>query len=132
MAELVFVYGSLRQGQQNHGYLTSGCYLGDHRTAARFTMYDLGAFPAVRAGGCTAVLGELYAVPGGVLRALDQLEGHPDLYRRQRLPTPWGAAWIYLYRREAGQLPRVAGGNWVRWLAQRPVGFGRRLAVPGR
>lgn len=120
MTDLVFVYGSLRRGQSNHAWLADSRFLGLHRTQPRFTMRDLGAYPAVVAAGRTAILGEIYEVTPPVLQGLDELEGYPELYIRLRLVTPWGRAWIYLMPLHAlrGE-PVVPGGDWVEWLEAR-------------
>ena len=95
--ELVFVYGTLRQGEANHGLLRGAKYLGTHRTQRRYTMRDLGAYPAIVEGGVTAVVGEVYAMDKKTLARLDRLEDCPEEYSRGRLKTPFGWAWIYVY-----------------------------------
>jgi gamma-glutamylaminecyclotransferase len=79
---LLFVYGTLMRGQRNHAFLDAAQYLGRVRTAASYTLVSLGPFPALREGGSAAVEGELYEVDGAILADLDQLEGHPNFYRR--------------------------------------------------
>ena len=79
---LVFVYGTLLRGQRNHRYLDGASFLGAVRTRPSYTLVTLGAFPALRSTGTSAVPGELYAVEASGLADLDQLEGHPDFYRR--------------------------------------------------
>jgi gamma-glutamylaminecyclotransferase len=120
MTELVFVYGSLRRDQSNHGWIVGGRFLGLHRTGPYFTMRDLGAFPAVTPGGDSEILGEVYAVSPAMLQRLDQLEGCPGFYYRRQLVTRWGSVWIYLLPAHvAHDAPRVPQGDWVEWLTER-------------
>lgn len=80
---LVFVYGSLRRGEQNHWHLDGCLLIREARTEPGFRLYDLGAYPAMVAGGRGSVVGEVYAVGPEALAALDRLEGHPRYYQRQ-------------------------------------------------
>lgn len=93
---LVFVYGTLKRGRSNHRLMRGARLLGTHVTEAVFTLLDLGGYPAALARGGTAVSGEVYRIPPGLLARLDRLEG--DEYLRVPVPTPWGEAWMYLYR----------------------------------
>jgi len=95
---LVFVYGSLRRGESNHHYLRAAAYLGEHVTAAAYTMFDLGAYPGVIATGAMRIKGEVYAIDRLILEHLDVLEDYPCSYGRELIDTFWGAAWIYLYQ----------------------------------
>ena len=79
---LVFVYGTLRRGGENHGLLEHVRCVSVTRTQPAFTLYDLGAYPAMVAGGVTAVEGETYEVDAATLARLDQLEGCPGYYHR--------------------------------------------------
>ncbi len=109
----VFVYGTLRQGQANETFLSGASLLGPHRTAPCFRMLDLGPYPGVVSGGTTAIHGEVYAIDGQVLALLDRLEDYPTSYDRQRIPTPWGPAFIYLYRRPVPKARLVPSGDWL-------------------
>jgi gamma-glutamylcyclotransferase (GGCT)/AIG2-like uncharacterized protein YtfP len=64
-------------GQGNHRLIANTRFLGAARTAAGFTLYDLGAFPGMVAEGSGAVEGEVYAIDDATLARLDRLEGHP-------------------------------------------------------
>ena len=112
MRYLVFVYGTLLRGEVNH-YLLSGAEpLGPHRTEPCYTLFHLGAYPGVAPGGGTAIHGEVYGVDGAGLARLDQLEDYPRLYDRRLIPTPFGRAWIYLYRGRLADRPVIPGGDW--------------------
>lgn len=77
----VFVYGSLLQGLHNHRVLNNAPRVAVTCTRDRYTMIDLGSFPAVLAtspDGATAapVVGEVYEVDAHGLARLDELEGY--------------------------------------------------------
>jgi gamma-glutamylcyclotransferase (GGCT)/AIG2-like uncharacterized protein YtfP len=77
MTARVLVYGSLLLGEPNHRILSRATLVGAARTKAGFTLYDLGAFPGMVAGGDDAILGEVYEVDAATLARLDALESHP-------------------------------------------------------
>lgn len=112
MRHRVFVYGTLLRGEINHRLLGDAEFLGPHRTAPCFGLYLLGAYPGAVRGGGDAIHGEIYAVDGAGLRRLDRLEEYPRLYDRQRLPSPHGQVWIYLYRGSLVDRPRIPHGDW--------------------
>jgi gamma-glutamylcyclotransferase (GGCT)/AIG2-like uncharacterized protein YtfP len=108
----LFVYGTLMQGQANHRVLLAlgARRLGPAMTTEPRTLIDLGPYPALLAADTaseppgTCVAGELYEVADEALGALDEFEGSPDLYRRERIVvalTDEGdggatAAWTYV------------------------------------
>lgn len=95
-------------------------FLGEAWTAPRFTLLDLGSCPAMTQGGRAAVRGELYAVDGPTLAALDRYEWHPRCYRRETVRLADGAtaiAYLVAPGRVRGA-PRIAGGDW-RWRKRR-------------
>jgi gamma-glutamylcyclotransferase (GGCT)/AIG2-like uncharacterized protein YtfP len=109
----IFVYGSLKRGESNHRLLARARFLGRAHTAPFFELYDLGAFPAMVAGGFTSVAGELYEVDEETLAAIDRLEGHPTLYRRT--PTPLaegGVADAYMLARPWKDAQHLTSGSW--------------------
>lgn len=110
---IVFVYGTLLRGEDNHRLLDRARYLGDARTTASFTLLDLGAWPAMIAGG-SVVHGELYGVDAATLRELDELEGHPDEYRRTAIELADGrTADAYLLVEPVGARV-IDSGDWRR------------------
>jgi gamma-glutamylcyclotransferase (GGCT)/AIG2-like uncharacterized protein YtfP len=112
MRQRVFVYGTLLRGEVNHHLLAQAEYLGSHRTGACFSLYLLRAYPGAVRGGATAIRGEVYAVDHAGLRRLDRLEDYPALYDRRLLATPYGRAWIYLFRGSVRDRPLIPGGDW--------------------
>lgn len=109
---LLFVYGTLQNGQPNHGLLDGASFCG-MATMPGIEVHDLGPFPMaiVRAG---SVHGEVYAVTLDQLAALDRLEGVPRLYQRLRRPLGDGRlAWVYLGRaHQVRHVPALPDGRW--------------------
>ncbi|MBK1735860.1 hypothetical protein CKO15_11340 [Halorhodospira abdelmalekii] len=108
---LVFVYGTLKRGHSNHHVLAraNGRFLMAWATAPEYELIDLGAFPAVREGGGTAIQGEIYKVRD--LAPIDRLEGYPMLYDRKRIETPCGSAWLYIKNDARGAV--IPSGEWI-------------------
>jgi len=111
MQHLVFVYGTLREGQANAHFLADAQYLGGHQTPAQYALYDLGTYPAV-VEGHQSISGEVYLVNEATLRALDELEDVPVEYRRELISTPFGEAWIYLYQDSSQLDVMISSGDW--------------------
>ena len=99
LPETVFVYGTLKRGFPNHRRMDQGLYQG-HALAHGLRLYDLGPFPMVVAEPGFHVEGEVYALTGNHLQALDRFEGAPRLYQRVAWTLNDGrVAWIYVGRR---------------------------------
>jgi gamma-glutamylaminecyclotransferase len=111
---LVFTYGPLLSGERNHRLLRTARLVGAASTLPKYELRDLGAFPALVRGGTRAIAGELYEIDAPTLFALDQLEGHPDFYRRARIRLASGTtADAYLLRRDQVQgRPIIESNNW--------------------
>lgn len=112
MRHRLFVYGTLLRGEVNHCLLGDASCLGPHRTEPRFTLLLLGAYPGLISGGRTAVHGEVYALDDAGLLRLDRLEDYPRLYDRGQIPTPYGRAWVYLYRGRIRDRSVISSGDW--------------------
>jgi|GEM_PF-2250105 len=98
---MVFVYGTLKRGGKFSSLLADAECLGELCTPRRYRLFDLGPWPVAMPPGAgqrkgTALHGEVVRVDRRILARLDRLEG--SAYRRERLSTPWGPAWIYLSR----------------------------------
>jgi gamma-glutamylcyclotransferase (GGCT)/AIG2-like uncharacterized protein YtfP len=81
----VFVYGSLKQGFHNHGWMEEigAKYLGKCSTEKIFdmiSMYD--SYPGL-INGEYGIIGELYEIDSMDIYHLDRLEGYPNYYDRQ-------------------------------------------------
>ncbi|XP_060047810.1 gamma-glutamylaminecyclotransferase isoform X2 [Erinaceus europaeus] len=88
---LVFVYGTLKSGQPNHGVLRDSAHgqaalRGPGRTRERFPLVIAGPHNVpflLRRPGCGhRVRGEVYAVDGALLSFLDDFEDCPHMYQR--------------------------------------------------
>nr|WP_086937620.1 gamma-glutamylcyclotransferase family protein [Thaumasiovibrio occultus] len=110
----VFVYGSLRQGQVNHYWMEGAEFIGTCQLDPDWVLYDLGPYPAIRAGKAAAPLvGEVYRITPEILAKLDELEEYPDLYGREEVATPLGSAWVYFYQTEPQGAVEVVSGDWL-------------------
>lgn len=69
MQHLVFVYGTLRNGERNHHLLATSQCLGHHTTPPVYSLYDLGTYPAVITGH-SPILGEVYLIDDETLNQL--------------------------------------------------------------
>ena len=85
------------------------------RTEAAFELVSLGAFPAMIAGGATAVVGEVYEIDPVTLAALDRLEGHPRFYQRRPIRLADGDEVLaYLLSPEQARgRTRIPSGDWT-------------------
>ncbi|MBK7401868.1 MAG: gamma-glutamylcyclotransferase [Myxococcales bacterium] len=92
----VFVYGTLRRGERNHGQIAGALLLGPAR-AIGYELLDMGPYPGMRLGR-GVVHGELYAVDDARLAQLDEFEGHPHLFTRTELTLADGSrafSWLW-------------------------------------
>ena len=99
------------------------------RTKPRFELVSLGPYPAMVAGGTTAVLGEVYEVDQETLAKIDLLEGHPHHYRRELVRLEDGEEVLaYLLPRDKAEgLPRIESGDWKD--ARRQNGWAQQLEL---
>ncbi len=115
MTQRIFVYGTLKRGCHNHGYLAGQRFLGEARTAPGFRLFDLGGYPGIVVwpDDTAGVTGEIWEVDAPALAALDELEGLAiGIYRREAIPllSPYADQGIQAYtyahaitgRREVG------------------------------
>ncbi|WP_114192088.1 gamma-glutamylcyclotransferase family protein [Edaphovirga cremea] len=108
----IIVYGSLRRKQGNSHWMTNAQWLGNHDLEG-FELYDLGHYPAAVAGEGT-VFCEVYRINSSILAELDELKSNTKDYRRELIQTPFGSAWIYVYRKSVEGKPRIASGDWLK------------------
>ena len=117
MTHLVAVYGSLRQGFENHGMIRHAEYLGEDWLFG-ITLYDLGPYPGAKMETSEGVLVEVYRVDDSTLKALDQLEDYVEqdpassLYIRTKTRTRYGEAFIYIYNRHITAERKITSGVW--------------------
>ena len=111
----VFVYGTLKRGFPNHFFLERATFLGAGRTSAKYALYE-GEYPfVIKDEAVSRIAGEVYEVDDVTLARLDQLEQHPDFYRREQAEVMLTSgflvtAWVYFFPRPEGVL--VPSGDW--------------------
>ncbi len=109
--EKLFVYGTLKKGYRNHHYLSGSRFLGKAVTKEKFALYADSVPFLVKSPPISKVKGELYEVDSRTLRNVDALEGHPRVYRRERITVILedgreAEAWAYFYPSPRGRLLR--------------------------
>lgn len=77
----VFVYGTLRRGDDNDINRLSPTPRALGNATVRGTMFHLGAYPGVVLGGQGIVTGEVYAISERLQQVLDEIE---EVYPQQR------------------------------------------------
>jgi gamma-glutamylcyclotransferase (GGCT)/AIG2-like uncharacterized protein YtfP len=77
----VFVYGTLRQGDDNDINRLQPAPRPMGLATVCGTMYHLGAYPGVVLGGSNQVVGEVYAISAPLQQVLDEIE---EVYPQQR------------------------------------------------
>jgi len=122
----LFVYGSLMEGLKYAHLMASASFEGTSSTRELYTLLDLGPYPGAQLGGDGPLRGEVYRVDDATLRRLDELEGHPDFFRRhERTLCDGSVAWLYEIVRSQWDVayldavPVVADGDWRRRLEER-------------
>lgn len=84
----VFVYGSLKKGFDNHDVISKDIIkVRKVSTVGRFSMYedDFGNYPYIVREKKYHIQGELIDVTKDTLKKLDEFEGAPDLYKREKI-----------------------------------------------
>ncbi|MDT3429252.1 gamma-glutamylcyclotransferase (GGCT)/AIG2-like uncharacterized protein YtfP/cation transport regulator ChaC [Paenibacillus forsythiae] len=122
--ELVFVYGTLRQGEENHHLMKNARAIALMAYTQGILMDTRRGYPAMVAEGAGIVAGELYEVTPEMMTRLDELEdfhgpGHPENeYERvlTDVTTDSGKreAWVYVYRERQHEV--IAYGDWKLYL----------------
>jgi gamma-glutamylcyclotransferase (GGCT)/AIG2-like uncharacterized protein YtfP len=110
----LFVYGTLLDGERDHGLLEGGERLGACKTEPAFYLVDLGAYAALVPGGSTSVSGEVYLLDLGTLLKVDVLRQVPILFDRVRVRLI-DASEAETYVMKPDQVPgrrRLCGGDW--------------------
>jgi gamma-glutamylcyclotransferase (GGCT)/AIG2-like uncharacterized protein YtfP len=115
----LFVYGTLRPGQQRWPFLAPFVLDEGQDTSVTGVVYDTGHdYPAARFDRAGTIHGRVYSLHPErldvALELLDEVEGAVvDLFRRVAITTSDGLeAWAYEYCGET-QFPEIASGNWL-------------------
>ncbi|AKG33424.1 gamma-glutamylcyclotransferase family protein [Paenibacillus durus] len=118
--ELVFVYGTLRQGEENHHLMDNARLVALIAWTRGILMDTRRGYPAMVEEGSGVVAGELYEVTPEMMIRLDELEdfhgpGNPaNEYERIRteVTTDSGKreAWVYVYRERKHDV--IDQGDW--------------------
>jgi gamma-glutamylcyclotransferase (GGCT)/AIG2-like uncharacterized protein YtfP len=123
----VFVYGTLRRGEERHHALSRHGATGGDAASTAGTLLDLGPYPGLVVDGSSGVVaGELYVTsdPNALLGELDAMEtfhgfGVPgSLYRRtivrvSRADASATFAWTYVYAGSRAGSRIIASGDWL-------------------
>lgn len=130
---LLFVYGTLRQGEIQHELLGSARLLRMASTPPLFHLVEVAPYAALVRGGSSSVTGELYEVDLATRRIIDVERQVPLLFTRETIALADGtSADTYLLtseqvrgrrrlahgdwkKRFSRSISPHAGGNWVAW-----------------
>ena len=115
MSNLIFVYGTLRSSESRNLVLKDSEYIGINTTLPKYTMVNLGSFPGILNFGNTPIVGEIYAVSNSVLEVLDQIEGHPNFYKRKKIDIDHfeNISAYFLDKDKYASYPEIKSGNWL-------------------
>ncbi|WP_456434427.1 gamma-glutamylcyclotransferase family protein [Thermosulfuriphilus sp.] len=114
VAELVFVYGTLKRGGKLHSYLQGARYQGK-ATLKGYALYKISWYPGIVPEEGASVCGELYQVNQRLLESLDQLEGREYQRTLVSVTTRDGlslSAWAYVYLGPVTKSSKVKSGHW--------------------
>ena len=109
--ELLFVYGSLKKGFDNHNLLNKYAKrLGKAHTVKKFAMFEdsFGNYPYLIDAPHTKIQGELYKITRAeLMERIDEFEGAPDYYTRKRIEVKshHGVQRAFVYIREDSDIP---------------------------
>lgn len=107
----LFVYGSLKKGSYNNSFLVGSKFLGEFYTSEGFTLYDVGHFPGM-VRGAGKVLGHLFEIERDCLWIIDNLEGHPIMYKREKIVLDDGqSVYAYIWQWKTTRMPHL-GEVW--------------------
>ena len=116
----LFVYGTLKRGQDAHFLMENTTYLGE--AEAFGILYGKGNRPypvAVFGGTDHKVMGERYRVDSLTLEKLDRYEGHPNLYKREihncwlKSGGPAEKVWMYSYQKSVEDYDVQPSGRYA-------------------
>lgn len=109
--ELLFVYGSLKKGFDNHNLLSKYAKrLGKAHTVKKFAMFEdsFGNYPYIIDTPVSRINGELYQITRAeLMQRIDEFEGAPDYYIRKKIEVKshHGIKRAFVYVRPNATLP---------------------------
>jgi gamma-glutamylcyclotransferase (GGCT)/AIG2-like uncharacterized protein YtfP len=111
---LLFAYGTLRQGEIQHGLLAGAKFLRMVSTPPAFHLVEVAPYAALVRGGATRVAGELYELDLATWRNIDRERQVPQLFTRETIELDDGtSADTYLLTSEQVRgRRRLAHGDW--------------------
>jgi gamma-glutamylcyclotransferase (GGCT)/AIG2-like uncharacterized protein YtfP len=115
----LFVYGTLRPGQQRWPFLEPFVVDEGQDDSATGTLYDTAhGYPAARFDGCNKIYGRIYPLRidrlAEALELLDEVEGAvEELFERVAITTSSGRdAWAYQYCGQT-EFSEIPSGDWL-------------------
>jgi len=120
--ELVFVYGTLKFGYSNSGFLTNSEIVGRAETKRRYSLYEWD-LPYLTNKPNHKVKGEVYRINKQTLMYLDSLEGHPYLYERKKVKVLLEKGsnrgklnvecWVYFFNQPHRECWKLTDGEFI-------------------
>lgn len=114
------VYGTLKRDHSNNRFLRNSTFLGSFVTEPKYTMYNLGGYPAVYPEGNTSIQCEVFEVHPDDVKGIYYLEGytgtknHPNnYYDCITLDTPFGDAEMFVFK-EQPNYSIIKSGTWTK------------------
>ena len=108
----IFVYGTLKTGHGANSILQGRAEFVDE-DRIEGGLFDMGAFPGYRPEAKSTVVGEVWEITDEHLPVmLDNYEGYPSLYTRERVRTEKGYnVWVYVINSPSETL--IEEGVWA-------------------
>ena len=122
MHRYVFVYGTLRKGQERDINRLQPAPLFVGNSQINGVLYNLGSYPGVRLGGLNSVQGEIYQITPELERQLDEIEEvwpqqTGEYVRREVVVQTAGVALICLVyelvERRTDSRVVIESGDWL-------------------
>lgn len=108
----LFVYGTLLRGGSSHELLAEAVFVESAQTEARFTLVNLGEYPAMADIGSGTIHGEVYLVKASLLARIDEHEGEQYARRTVTLQNSKPAhAYVWTVGR-FDESQTIRSGDW--------------------
>ncbi|KAJ3443941.1 gamma-glutamylaminecyclotransferase [Anaeramoeba flamelloides] len=123
---LIFVYGSLLSGHYNNKKFLQKVkpICKTEIKANSYVMFSLGKYPGVcrifqqDQKGYGTIKGEIYQINHETLKLLDELEGHPDWYKRTKEKTKSGHIVEFYVQPNTTSDFYIENGDWDTYCIQ--------------